>query len=375
MANSGLSIVWVIFDMHTNNIPKSPSDITANWLTDILTQAGTIQKAHVTGIQTEPIGIGIGFIGRIVQIRLRYDTIEPDAPHTLVAKFPSTDPKLQRYWQKEPSLYEIENRFYKHIAQHTTLRTPKQYYGAFDHANQKGLLLLEDLTALRPGDQVTGSSRSDAEIIVHDMAHFHADFWENDKLRSIDGLASFNTNVEGLHQRYLDAWPAFSTKFADHLTKDIIETNQMVAQHGIAVRNHLATTPQTFVHGDFRSDNLLLDHDAVVVVDWGGYRKGTCMWDLNQFICQSLTIENRRQHEQSLLTQYLQALQSRDIPYDTNLFHHHYRATTFITWIKIVRAMSLNTNINTRAQKLANRVVKRVATALCDHYSEDLIPK
>lgn len=357
-------------------IPKGPESITAEWLTKMLRQAKAIQEAKVVALESKSIGIGIGFVGRIKQYTLHYDHLEPEAPQFIVAKFPSIDPALQRYWQTPPSLYEIENLFYKHIAQHTTLKTPNRYYGEFDHESQIGVLILEDLTSLRPGDQVAGSSLSDAEIVVHDMAHFHADFWESNILKNFHWLGAFNRNVANLHQRYLDAWPSFFEKFGSQLPQTFLPINEKVAQHGIAIRNQLAETHQTFVHGDFRSDNLLMDKQNVVVVDWGGYRKGTCMWDLNQYICQSLTVDDRRQHEKHLLNLYHKTLQSRDVTYNTKQFEYDYRSTTALTWVKIVRANAgLNIDVNERSQKLATEVITRISTALSDHFTNDLIPK
>ena len=360
--------------MPTLEIPRNPDDITAAWLTQMLYNAQALTETKVVSFNATPIGVGIGFVGRIVRLELQYDNKENGAPASLVAKFPSTNPSLQRYWKKSSSLYEVENRFYKHIAPQTSLRTPKQYYGEFDHDAQKGVIIIEDLTRLKAGDQVEGCDTLDAQIAMKDMAHFHSDFWENEKLNAISWLANFNTNVEGLHQRYLDAWPAFQDKFGHQLSDKIFTINQQVAQHGIAIRNRLATTPQTLVHGDFRLDNVFFDTDAMVVVDWGGYRRGTCMWDVNQFICQSLNVEERQQAEQSLLQQYHQSLHSRGIEYNWDQFMYDYRSTTIITWVKIVRAMSLNTDINNRAQRLASIVVERVSTALADHYAEELIP-
>jgi len=354
--------------------PANPEDISSKWLTQMLRCTQAIQNAEVISFDATPIGVGIGFVGRIVRFTLRYDIYETHAPQSVVAKFPSSNPTLQRYWQSSPSLYEIENLFYKKIAHQTSLRTPKQYYGQFDHQAQKGVIILEDLTALRAGDQVAGCSISDAEIAIKDMAYFHSDFWESDKLNAISWLASFNKNVEGLHQRYLDAWPAFVEKFGHQLSDQVLSINEKVAQHGIAIRNRLAETPQTFVHGDFRLDNLFFDHNEIVVLDWGGYRKGTCMWDVNQFLCQSLSPENRQQYEQHLLKQYDEILHERGIQYPYTQFLYNYHATTILTWVKIVRAMSLNTDINPRARNLATIVIDRVSTALVDHYSDDLIP-
>ena len=47
-------------------------------------------------------------------------------------------------------------------------------YGAMDEASGRSVLLLEDLTALRPGENLGGCSLDDAMRAVRHLGRFHA---------------------------------------------------------------------------------------------------------------------------------------------------------------------------------------------------------
>lgn len=366
-------------------IPESPEKITSEWLTQMLRTTNVIQQSQITSFDTIPIGIGFGFVGRIVRLVLNYDVQETNAPQSLVAKFPSVNPAQQRYWNVNPlsnmSHYEKENYFYETLAPQTKLQTPKYYYSAIDNNAHRGILILEDLTQARTGDQVSDCPLSDAKTVLRDMAQFHADFWSEEKLDTIIGLPTFNAGVEGLQARFVNAWDSFVEQFGSQLSDKILYPTQKLMQHGIAIRNQLTASPRTLIHGDFRLDNLIFkpskEGETTVVLDWTGFRGGTCLWDVNQFICQCFGPRDRQEHEWDLLKFYHDILASHGIhEYSYDQLAHDYRLTTFLTWIKIVRANEgLETNVNERSRKLATTVINRVSTALLDHYSDDLMPQ
>ena len=62
----------------------------------------------------------------------------------------------------------------------------------------------------------------------------------------------------------------------------------------------------TICHGDFRVDNLMFDDRAgrrrpVAVLDWQISYRGPAISDVAYFLCQSLTVEERRAHETALV--------------------------------------------------------------------------
>jgi hypothetical protein len=73
------------------SVPADSDEISVEWLTAALHQAGAVDRAQVTSIQTAPIGqMGIG--GQVRRVRISYDRAESGAPRSLVLKFSAPNP-------------------------------------------------------------------------------------------------------------------------------------------------------------------------------------------------------------------------------------------------------------------------------------------
>jgi len=66
------------------DIPKSPDDLSPEWLTAAL-QSGA-GNARVASFEYEPIAAGVGFLGRLGRLRLRYAEGGKGLPRTLIVK-------------------------------------------------------------------------------------------------------------------------------------------------------------------------------------------------------------------------------------------------------------------------------------------------
>src|SRR5438477_10985705 len=133
--------------------PTAPMQVTSEWLTRALRESGAIGGASVTSHRAKVIGEGVGFMGQLAHISLDYDRGEPDAPRSLIAKFPAAAQEnrdLAMYFH----FYEREVGFYQHIGGKMALRTPRCYFNAFDPSTGDFVLLLEDLAPAVVGDQV-----------------------------------------------------------------------------------------------------------------------------------------------------------------------------------------------------------------------------
>ena len=94
-------------------VPADTDEITQEWLTAALHQAGALDQAQVTSIQSAPVG-QLGFTGQIRQLQISYDKPEPGAPRSLVAKFSATDPDV-RAAVHSMGFYEREIGFYREL--------------------------------------------------------------------------------------------------------------------------------------------------------------------------------------------------------------------------------------------------------------------
>src|SRR5690349_22409207 len=94
-------------------IPKSPDALSPEWLTEAL-QSGGAGSARVASFDYEPIAAGVGFLGKLGRLRLRYAEDGKGLPATLVVKQPTQDEK-SRQLAKMFRFYEREVSFYREV--------------------------------------------------------------------------------------------------------------------------------------------------------------------------------------------------------------------------------------------------------------------
>ena len=145
----------------TTELPTTTSEITAKWLTAALRESGTIgDDVSVAAVETRDTGSGIGFMGEVGTVDVVYEGEAGGAPTTVVAKFPTASPEV-RAMMHPTRVYEREHTFYRELADQTPLRTPNHFHitcvvSDDPHAEQY-MMLMEDLSHLTIGDQLTGS--------------------------------------------------------------------------------------------------------------------------------------------------------------------------------------------------------------------------
>jgi hypothetical protein len=126
------------------SIPADADEISPEWLTAVLREAGAVESSRVTSIQSGSVG-ALGFTGQLRRLRISYDKPEPGAPRSLVAKFSAPHPEA-RATVHSMGFYEREIGFYRELASVSPVRTPRCYFGEVEMDSGASLLLLEDLT-------------------------------------------------------------------------------------------------------------------------------------------------------------------------------------------------------------------------------------
>ena len=110
------------------DIPKSPDDLSPEWLTAAL-QSGGAGNARVASFDYEPIAAGVGFLGKLGRLRLRYAEGGEGLPRTLVVKQPTQDAK-SRQLAMMFRFYEREVCFYREVGSAAGIRIPTMHFGA-----------------------------------------------------------------------------------------------------------------------------------------------------------------------------------------------------------------------------------------------------
>jgi len=124
------------------NIPNTPTDITPQWLTAALRVSQVIQQTQVVHVDSAPLP---SFTSQLLRLQLTYNVDEPDAPRTLLAKLPTTDPARRQLLFTVTHHYQCEMTFFRQVADRVPIHMPRCYYNAFDPAAKQWILLLEAL--------------------------------------------------------------------------------------------------------------------------------------------------------------------------------------------------------------------------------------
>ncbi len=352
-------------------LPATFDALTPEWLTSALRRNGHLDGATVRSVQYEPVGQGVGILCQLARLTLDYDGDATEAPRSLVAKIPSTDPQT-RAMVSVFRFYEREVRFYTELAGDLSVATPRRYAGDFDPDTGDFILLLEDLTARRLGDQLAGSSLDDAELTIRELARLHAAWWNHPRLDAIGWMpdSSDPINKAGVAM-YPQAWPIFMERVGQSLPAAMQRTGERLGAEVGAILDRFVTGPRTICHGDPRAENLFFAANpgdpALTLIDWQISVKAAGTYDLGYFMSQSLDTEVRRAHEQDLLKLYHSLLCEGGVTgYSFDDMMEHYRWTVLFCFAYPVMAAGFGDLSNERGYQLATTMMNRSAAAIID---------
>jgi hypothetical protein len=357
-----------------SQLPTTTSEVTAEWMTTALRDSGTIgPDVTVAAVVPDPAGAGVGFMGEVATIGLVYDGDAPGAPAAVIAKFPTSSPDI-RVMMHPTRIYEREHRFYAELAATTPVRTPAVFHITCAPSDvpddERYLMLMEDLSSLTIGDQVTGVTPAQAHAALKGLAAHHARFWNGVGLESADFIPVINGPLNQAGSAIYEAsLPGFMAAFADSIKPELASFVANYAAERPNILDALAAMPRTLVHFDFRADNLFFEDDGtVVVIDWQAISQGGGVADVGYFLSQNLSTEDRRAHEADLLRTYHDTLVAHgvtDYPFDT--FLADYRVGISCGWMIPVLAVGSLDFTSERAIALWTAVIERTQNALLDH--------
>jgi hypothetical protein len=301
--------------------PRAPDEVTPAWLDAVLHGSGALRSARVRGATSEVVGTGQ--MGTSVRYTLAYEGDDANAPASVVCKFASSDP-TSRSTGVQLRTYEVEVAFYRDVARTVDMRIPRCHFGDIDLASGEFVLVLEDLSPCRQGDQLAGCTVDEATLAMEELAKLHAPRWNDPALASVEWL-NRNATVESLAFSEVllpQLLPTFLARYADRLEASHVVLAELLMRNiGRFLRDRPG--PRAVQHGDYRLDNMLFGTVAggypLAVVDWQTVVWGSPAFDASYFLGAGLQVEDRRRHERALLERYHDALRAggvRDYAWD-----------------------------------------------------------
>ena len=314
-------------------------------LTTVL--ASHLGGAAVVDVRQEPIGTGQMSESR----RLHLTYSKPcDLPATLVAKFPSSDPK-SRATGKATRCYEVEASFYRDLRDAVDVGAPRCFHVQRDEATDDFLLLLEDFAPCRQGDQINGCTVDEATWCVEELVKLHGPLWNSPFLSTLPWLnRSTNKDRSGSQSLMHMVFPGFMERYRDRLTPEARHIgDEFVRDSGDYFTHQPAQ--RTVVHADYRLDNVLFIDGArgalsqtssasqrVGVVDFQTVTHACGALDLAYFIGAGLTTDARRQHERRLVQCWVDGLRNYNVVVTMDDAWLLYRRFTFAGYMMAVVA-------------------------------------
>ncbi len=302
---------------------RSVAEITSEWCSAAL--ARWIGPARVADVRATPLGTGQ--MADTYRLRLSYQPANAGPP-TCVVKLTAAS-SASRTAAKVTRSYEVEARFYQHLASMLPVHSPRCYVSCYDEQTGAFTLLLEDVGAGRVADQIEGCDPGEVERAVDQLAALHGPMWGNPALASHAWLPRHDgPDAAWMASLVRRVYPRFLRRFGDQLRPQVVDLLDVFVPK---VERYLRDRPgpRTVVHGDFRADNLVVHEGHITVLDWQTAAHEPAVTDLSYFLGASVDVPQRREIEQSAVRHYVRALSNYGVTLSVDDCWRDYRRYAF----------------------------------------------
>ncbi len=249
----GQGILYGKLDAMPANVLTHPEQVTTEWLTAVLIHSNALQTGQVAAFTT---GGGSGNWSQNAQLTLTYsDDARGDCPTHLFLKLVDTNTGNGEFFL--PSEVTYYTRDYVDLPDAPLVRC---YDGAYDAAQNRYHLLLDDLSATHKAAYDLQPTPAHGQALAEGLATLHAHWWGSERLQQIgapfhdaDHLRRFVVIGEPgvphvqviFGERLKPHWPALITQIFAALPARLAARAQD--------RTHM-----TLIHGDPNPGNMLV---------------------------------------------------------------------------------------------------------------------
>jgi hypothetical protein len=287
-------------------IPRLPTDVTGEWLSAALSSTGSPTQVSDVDVTS----VGTGQTGATYRIAASYAANPQGFPSTFVLKLPVADDDVRGGVTLG---YLSEVAFYAKVAGKVAVPIPGCFYSDIADGGADFALLLEDMSPAAQGDQIVGSTPTEARLAVTALAGLHGPSWCDPIWLGLAEVAMPMPGNREAAQGLGDVARMAVDMTCDRLGDKVDDADRETAAAAMnLVTPWLMAEPDRYslMHGDYRLDNLLFDPDRtrVTVVDWQTMGVGLPARDLSYFTATSLLPEVRADLETGLVDDYHKSL-------------------------------------------------------------------
>lgn len=271
--------------MNKIKAPKNPSEISVEWLREMLINEPSANK--IVSIEIDKNFGPASLLGKAVRVKINYADEECE-PKSVIVKFQvsCSEPK------KEGEVYRI-------LSGSDMSYIPK-VFGVFGNGN----LILEDLSDTHSVIEVFTIDQ--VRNVVSGIADFNIRFFGDTRFPK-DDLSHF---INSININFGQSWDIFRDRYQKHLGSEIADF-EWAWKNAETVSRQYNSNPTTLSHGDVNRSNLLFPNDrsdSPVFIDWQLSGQRIIPFDLAYFLVKNLSVEQRREHESMLLKEYYEKL-------------------------------------------------------------------
>lgn len=353
----------------STGFPLRPEEFDPRWVEKILgAPSGALHS-----LTHKPVGTG----QVCDSFRFTCEWQEEGYPASFIAKCPSADP-VSRGAAALFHLYDMEIGWYRDVAGDSDVGCPKSYHAAIGEDETQFVLMLEDMAPASQGDQLAGATLTQVRSTIREAAALHSYRPPSGTLEQHNWLLHSKGNSDYLRQSLPAIYPQFCQRFADRLSKDILDMGaELIAKLGSYIDAAPASTALApcITHGDMRLDNILFDDsgERAILVDWQTTSLGNGANDIAYLIGTSFANPaERAAAEKGLVSDYLAQLRARGIDQDEAQFWKDYRRSAFSGFIMAINA-SIHVEQTERGDEMFALMAERPAQMALDHDSLALL--
>jgi hypothetical protein len=370
----------IVTSMVDQQPPTRLSELTPEFLTDVLRSSGHIGRNDViTGWEAAPIGAGVGLLSDIAKLDLTYAAGKGPLA-AVVAKFASAN-EQNRAVAQGLQMYEREVRFYENLAADVGECCPRSFYSYVEPGTGHMVLLMEDLSGYRPGDQTHGCSLAEAELAIPAAARLHAATWHAENREDLAWWPRSDGPlwVDGVGGAAAAVFDQVMEAFAPVVRQEVADAGERYKAAIPELHHRMGQGPQALIHGDFRLDNFMFGvaagHRPFVMLDMQAPIVTKAIHDVAYLLTQSMDVDLRRAHERRLVADYHAALIGLGVDdYTAEQCWQDYRtATLHCLEYAIVIAGALQPG-NERGRAFVEGCLRRSCQAIVDLDLLSLLP-
>jgi hypothetical protein len=328
----------------------------------------------VLKIDVVPLGEGVGLMSSIARATME---LADGTSTTCIVKVIAQTENVEI--SKGLNFYANEINFYRYLANDCPINTPRCLYASLDESTQDFLLILEDLGDSVAGNQLQGCSQEVMSLAYHRSAELHGRYWG--KTEQLKWLNYQNIEEKNIFRRDVIYKPGVESTlnmFGEYFTGNLESTVVAIGEQFKELFEQAMGGAQTVIHGDYRTDNMLLPvvdgKTEIIAVDWQNTTGGNGTHDIAYFSAQSCDANLRGEIELQELRRYYETLIDcgvRNYSFDQCLLD--YRLNLMITMITPIAVCGTLDAGNARGMELGRVMLQRSLAALTSMSCHELL--